>query len=136
GLPITLLPLDVTRKLIFSPTDLLELPNPESPTSQFLRKIVPFGIRATSNLHGLEGFHLKDVLGIAALVLPNALTLRPMPVDVETQGELTRGMSVMDARANPATAPNVMLATGVDVAAVREYIVQTLGRTPSGESVI
>src|SRR4029453_10616490 len=64
-----LIPLDVTRKLIFSPTDLLELPNPDSQTCQFLRQIVPFGIRASSNLYGIEGFHLKDVLGVVALAV-------------------------------------------------------------------
>ena len=35
--------------------------------AEFLRQIVPFGIRATSNLYGIEGFHLKDVLGVFAL---------------------------------------------------------------------
>src|SRR5207302_7378427 len=98
GAPITLIPLDVTRKIVFSPTDLLELPAPESRTCRFLRQIVPCGIRMTSNLYGIEGFHLKDVLGIIALTLPNALTTKLFPVDVETRGELTRGMSVIDSR--------------------------------------
>ena len=126
GANITLIPLDVTRKLIFSPSDLLELPAPESKTSQFLRKIVPFGIRASSNLYGIEGFHMKDVLGVAALARPKALTLQPYYVDVETQGELTRGMSVVDARPNPASPPNVDLAIGVDAVGVRDYIFETL----------
>lgn len=39
--PITLLPLDVTRKILLSPTDLLELPAPESSACRFLRQIVP-----------------------------------------------------------------------------------------------
>jgi inosine-uridine nucleoside N-ribohydrolase len=120
--PTTLIPLDVTRKLVFSPTDLLELPNPESRTCQFLRQIVPFGIRATSNLYGVEGFHLKDVLGVVALAVPGAVSVRPMPVDVEQRGELTRGMTVVDARPNPGNLPNVDLAVGVDLATVREYI--------------
>src|SRR5262249_15582574 len=81
GAPITLIPLDVTRKLVFSPTDLLELPAPESRTCQFLRQIVPFGIRATSSLYGIEGFHLKDVLGLVALALPGVLGTRSMVVD-------------------------------------------------------
>src|SRR5207245_2003466 len=126
GANITLIPLDVTRKLVFSPSDLLELPVPESNTSQFLRKIVPFGIRASSNLYGIEGFHMKDVLAIVALTLRKALTVHPYFVDVETQGELTRGVSVVDARPNPAGKPNVDLAVGVDVLAVRDYIFETL----------
>lgn len=121
-----LIPLDVTRKLIFSPTDLLELPNPDSRTCQFLRQIVPFGIRASSNLYGIEGFHLKDVLGIAALAVPAAVTSEAHHVDVETRGDLTRGMTVIDARPGTTAAPNARVATGVTVAEVREYILKSL----------
>jgi inosine-uridine nucleoside N-ribohydrolase len=129
GASITLIPLDVSRKILFSPTDLLELPAPESRTSQFLRQIVPFGIRATSNLYGIEGFHLKDVLGVAAVALRGAISTKPMHVDVETRGELTRGMSVVDVRPQVRLQSNVELAVGVDVAAVRNYIGRTLRLT-------
>lgn len=128
GTPILLLPLDVTRKLLFSPTELLELPCPESPACAFLRTIVPFGIGATSSIYGLEGFHLKDVLAIASLGQPGILTTRPMVVDVETRGELTRGMSVVDARRDRPGKPNAELAIDVDIEPVRAYIHQTLQR--------
>lgn len=126
GMPLTLIPLDVMRKLVFSPRDLLELPAPESRTCRFLRQIVPYGIRASSNLYGIEGFHLKDVIGIAALSVPGALEVQKYPVDVETRGELTRGMSVIDARPNADLSANVQLAIGVDVVKVREYIDRVL----------
>jgi purine nucleosidase len=87
-----------------------------------LRQIVPFGIRATAGLYGIEGFHLKDVLAIAALVLPGAVSVKPLAIDVETRGELTRGMSVVDARWGTSEKPNVDLAIGVDLEAVRRYI--------------
>ena len=128
GAPLTLIPLDVTRKLLFSPSDLLELPAPESRTSRFLRQIVPYGIGATSNRYGIEGFHLKDVLGLVPLALPGAFNTRPMVVDVETRGELTRGMSVVDTRLNRSGTPNVELAVGVDVDAVRAYMNRILSR--------
>jgi inosine-uridine nucleoside N-ribohydrolase len=129
GTPLVLIPLDVTRKLVLSPSDLLELPAPESPTCRLLRQIVPFAIGATSNLYGIEGFHLKDVLGIAAVSLTGALSTRPMIVDVETRGELTRGMSVVDARPGRRETPNVDLAIGVDVDTVRQYMDRVLRRT-------
>jgi inosine-uridine nucleoside N-ribohydrolase len=129
GAPITLIPLDVTRKLVFSPTDLLELPSPESRTCRFLRQIVPWGIRMTSNLYGIEGFHLKDVVGVAAVALPNLLSTKAFPIDVETRGELTRGMSVVDARPEQHGKANVDLAVGIEMQAVREYIHRILERT-------
>jgi inosine-uridine nucleoside N-ribohydrolase len=126
GAPLTLVPLDLMRKLMLAPTDLLQLPSPDSRTCVFLRQIVPFGIRATAGLYGIEGFHLKDVLGIAAAVLPGAVSVKPMSVDVETRGELTRGMTVVDARWGGAARPNVNLAVGVDVEAVRRYMERIL----------
>jgi inosine-uridine nucleoside N-ribohydrolase len=128
GAPLTLIPLDVVRKILLSPSDLLELPSPESRTCRFLRQIVPFGIGATSNLYGIEGFHLKDVLGIIALTMPGALSTRSMVVDVETRGELTRGMLIVDSRPIHGGNPNVEMAVGVDAAAVREYIDRMLRR--------
>jgi inosine-uridine nucleoside N-ribohydrolase len=124
--PVTLIPLDVMRKLLFSPTDLLELPAPDSRACRFLRQITPHAIGATSGLYGIEGFHLKDVLGVVAVRLPEALTTKPMVVDVETRGELTRGMSVVDVRWNRPSKTNVEMATALDVQAVRDYIQRTL----------
>jgi inosine-uridine nucleoside N-ribohydrolase len=126
GAPLTLIPLDVTRKLLFSPSDLLELETVDSRCCRLLRQIVPHGIRATSNLYGIEGFHLKDVVGIVAVSLPKALTTKAVAVDVETRGELTRGMSVIDARTWRRHTPNAELAVGVDTTAVRDYVQRVL----------
>jgi inosine-uridine nucleoside N-ribohydrolase len=129
GIPLTLIPLDVTRKLVLSPTDLLELPAPESRACKFLRQIVPFGIRSTSNLYGVEGFHLKDVLGIIAVTLPEVLTTKPMAIDVETRGELTRGMCIVDLRPEHKANTNADVAIGIETAPVREYMHRILART-------
>jgi inosine-uridine nucleoside N-ribohydrolase len=126
GIPLTLLPLDVTRQVVFSPSDLLQLPADHSPTCAFLRRIVPFGIHATSSLYGIEGFFLQDVLGVVALAQPDAVSTRPMLADVEIRGELTRGMSVFDSRWGTTAKSNIELVVSVDVPAVRRYIDRTL----------
>jgi inosine-uridine nucleoside N-ribohydrolase len=126
GAPLTLIPLDVMRKVLFSPSDLLGLPADSSRACRFLRQIVPFGIAATSNRYGIEGFFLKDVLGIIAVALPEALRTKPMRVDVEIRGELTRGMSVFDQRPWETGLPNVDVATEVDGPMVRGYLERVL----------
>ena len=120
--PVTMIPLDMMRKVLFAPTDLLGMPADASPTVHFLRQIVPFGIAATSNLYGIEGFHLKDVLGIAVVALPHAIHTKHLSVDVETQGELTRGMAVFDRRTWQDTTTNVDVITEVDLKEVRGYM--------------
>jgi inosine-uridine nucleoside N-ribohydrolase len=126
GVHPLIVPLDVTRRLVFSPSELLELPNPESKTCQFLRKIIPFAIRASSNQYGIEGFHLKDVLGVAAVALPGCMTAESRIADVEVKGELTRGMLVVDARKTPVGLPNAMIGTEVAIGEVRQYIDRVL----------
>jgi inosine-uridine nucleoside N-ribohydrolase len=126
-MPITVIPLDVTRRLILSPTDLLSHPDPKNKVCTFLRKIVPFGIRATTNQYGIEGFHLKDVMGIIALAKPQAFSIRSVYADCEPKGEITQGMMVVDSRPNPKDRPNIDLAIDVDEMAAREYFAETLG---------
>jgi inosine-uridine nucleoside N-ribohydrolase len=127
GAPITLIPLDQLRRVLFSPSDLLGMPGDGSPALRFLRQIVPYGISASANLYGIEGFHLKDVLGVVAVARPFALRTRHAEVDVEVQGELTRGMTVFDQRSWQPTTPNVDFAYEVDTALVRQYIKEILG---------
>lgn len=130
GLHATIVPLDVTRKLVLSPTELLELPNPDSKTCGFLRKIAPAGIRASSNLYGIEGFHLKDVLGIAAVALPGSVTTEERYVDIETAGTLTRGMLVVDDRKTPAGRPNALVGVEAALGEIRQYIGRILKHAP------
>lgn len=128
GLHPIVVPLDVTRKLVLSPSELLDYPNPESRTCRFLRQIVPYAIRASANLYGIEGLHLKDALGVVALSLPGAVRLEEHPVDVETKGELTRGMMVVDDRKTPASKPNALVGADVAVGEVRQYVTRVLAR--------
>jgi len=125
-----IVPLDVTRHLILSPSELLGLPNRESKTSQFLRKIVPFGIRASMNHYGIEGLHLKDVLGIAAVALPGCISFETRPADVETTGTLTRGMLVVDMRKKPGDWPNVQIGIEAAIGEIRQYIERILKAAP------
>ncbi len=127
GANITLIPLDLMRKVLFSPLDLLELPVDAGPVCKFLRQIVPFGIAATSHHYGIEGFHLKDVLGVIAVAKPELIQTKHASVDVETRGELTRGMSVIDQRPWHEKTSNVDLAHHVDSQGVRDYMFTTLG---------
>lgn len=127
GAPITLIPLDMGRKVLFSPTELLGASTELSPAYHFLRQIVPFGIAATSHLYGIEGLHLKDILGVAAVGLPAAFHAKHMHVDVETHGELTRGMSVIDRRAWHPSKPNVSVVLDIDMKAIRQYTQRLIG---------
>ncbi len=124
---ITLIPLDMMRRVLYAPTDLLGEATELSSAFHFLRQVVPFGIAATSHLYGIEGFHLKDVLGVVAVAQPDSMHPKLMHVDVETHGELTRGMSVFDRRSWENATPNVNVVLEVDADDVRSYIRRIIG---------
>jgi inosine-uridine nucleoside N-ribohydrolase len=125
--PVTVIPLDMSRKVLYPPTELLGGASELSPVYHFLRQVVPFGIAATSNLYGIEGFHLKDVLGIVSVAEPEAVHIKHMFVDVETHGELTRGMSVFDRRTWQHGTPNADVVMEVETKSVRLYINRVIG---------
>ena len=127
GAPITLAPLDMMRKVLYSPTDLLAGASELSPVYPFLRQVIPFGIAATSHLYGIEGFHLKDVLGVIAVAFPEAVTTEMMYVDVEVEGEPTRGMTVVDRRSWHPSKHNVAVMTEIEAKSVRDYVRRVIG---------
>jgi purine nucleosidase len=126
GAPITLLPLDATRKLVMSPAELQMLPSPEARAGQLLRQVVPHAIAPTASRYGIEGVYLNDVVGVVALAQPGLVSTRPMAVDVETRGDLTRGATVFDARWGTTAKPNAEVVVSVDVPGVRQYVERTL----------
>ncbi len=133
GVPATLIPLDVMQRALFTPKELMEIPSGDSPTCRLLRRIAPFGIGASAHRYGIEGFYLQDVLGVCAVAIPEAFKTRPLHVDVEVRGELTRGMSIFDVRPQAKVTPNVDLAVEVETVMIRNYMEQLLGRLSDEE---
>lgn len=127
GASITLLPLDVTRKLILSPAEIRQISS-QTRLGKFVGRILPSALAPTAGLFGVEGVYLSDVLGVLALSRPESITTKPVIVDVETRGDLTRGMSVFDTRWGTKSRPNVELATGVEVSQARDYVQGILNR--------
>ena len=59
--------------------------------------------------------------------MPEAGHTKHMWVDVETHGELTRGMSVFDRRSWENATPNVNVMVEVDSKLVRHYVNRIIG---------
>jgi purine nucleosidase len=122
----TLLPLDVTSRITLN-LDLLEkIPNEDSPNGGLLRKLLPSAFRAYRQQLGMEGIHLHDAVAIVAAVRPELFTIERMHGDVETDGNLTYGATVLDRRPRSQSQPNMDVAVNLDAKTVTECIVQGL----------
>ena len=122
----TLIPLDVTRQVTFGLDFLEELPAENSRCGDFLRQTLPFVFRSYRQHLGQESIQLNDAVGALMLIEPDLFQCELVACDVETEGQLTRGMLVADRRNLPEHRPNVNVVTGVMVDQVRQFIADQL----------
>lgn len=122
----TLIPLEVTRNVKFGLEMLEQLPKTESRTGYFLRQILPHTFRSHRQQLGQEVITLTDAVGALALLEPELFKYEALACDIETAGELTRGVLVTDQRNQPEWRPNLSVATSANSEQVGQYIVDQL----------
>ena len=71
------------------------------------------------NVPDWDGQAVHDVCAVAYVARPDLFDTRPARVDVETRGEFTSGMTVVDF---DSPAPNALVATGLDVSGFWAYV--------------
>ena len=118
GLPVTLVPLDITTQVAVSRDNISAL------TKDACGAIPRFVCDATANAldymqrtEGQAAFHLHDPLAVAVAIDPTLVQTVPLHVEVETDGRFTRGMTLADQRpigSSYKAAPNVQVAMKVD----------------------
>ena len=99
GLPVTLVPLDVTGVTALKLSDLEAVKETDlDPVGRFVfeRSVHMIGLMDT--LGREAAFALHDPLAVGAAVDGTLLTCRPVPLCVETEGLVTEGMTVADRR--------------------------------------
>ncbi|MBX3438515.1 MAG: nucleoside hydrolase [Planctomycetaceae bacterium] len=119
----TLVPLEVTAAVVLTFAQYGRLAiDSYSPLGRLLEQTLPFALRAYHEHLGMEGFPLAEVVALTAAGLPHYFQRQAMAVDVETHGELTRGMTVADRRRRPLTTSNTDVLTEVDPQRVLDYL--------------
>ena len=122
----TLIPLDVTNQVVLNFDLLQHLPDESSKTGAFLQKILPPVFRAYHQQFGLEGIHVHDTVALMAALYPDLFTTKEMAGDVETEGELTNGMTIFDRRRVPAWQHNMDVAIEIDPEKVTKQLIDCL----------
>lgn len=122
----TIIPLDVTSHVTWSFNLHDQLPPESTRAGALLRKILPHLFRTYRRELGLEMIHLHDAVVIAAAVHPELFATRELHGDVETRGELTRGMTIFDRRPTATSRSDLEVALDCDPAAVADCIVRGL----------
>lgn len=96
-LPLTLVPLDVTREVVWSPAAVERLAGARDPVAAFAHALAGAGLALFGAL-GEAGITMHDPLAVGVAADPGLVEAAALPVAVETQGALTRGVTVVDRR--------------------------------------
>ncbi|WP_342563002.1 nucleoside hydrolase [Paenibacillus sp. FSL R7-0345] len=126
GIPIVMSGLDVTDKAAIFEEEILELKQ-KGPVSVMVGELLDF-YSIYGKKMGYVGNALHDPCAVAWLVHPELFQSEHLYVTVETEGKLTRGMTVADRRKKPDRQPNVQVLTGVAREAFMKLLFDSLER--------
>ena len=106
GAPITMIGLDVTRKVSVPENVLQKLSSASNPLGRAAGRI----LRAQMELVRRTGIddgtiHAHDALAMASFIEPGIVSLHPMHIEVETRGEFTAGETLGYRKSMPRSAP-------------------------------
>jgi purine nucleosidase/pyrimidine-specific ribonucleoside hydrolase len=125
--PLDLVPLDVTRQVVLRRRPLeARLASCPRRLARFIADFTAYGFRA-DDASTEDGITLHDPLALAAAVEPALLGFEPMCVEVETEGRLTRGLSLADRRALPPhleQPANCRVAVSVDASRALDFVLE------------
>ena len=126
--PLTksLVPVETSSQMMLEFDFLDQLPDEASRAGLLLRRMLPHTFRAHRQLLGSEGVCLHDVVTLVAATNPELFERAAIVADVETAGDLTAGMLVIDRRQVRQQRPNADLFVNCDVPAVKDCILRSL----------
>ena len=118
----TLVPLDVCRKVSVTVSQYERfMAGLSGPAKDLFERLLPYAFRASHEVFGIEGLALAEIVALAAVARPDLFGRAAMAVDVETAGELTRGMTVFDRRGQRQWQANIDVLRTADAQGVLDY---------------
>ena len=114
GMPITLIPWDITREVQLTQADVDRLLRIASPIPRFIADATRFYIEFHLNYFGFAACSINDPAALALAFVPDLARTTPVYVNVEIASETTMGKTVGDYLHMTGNTPNVRLVTEFD----------------------
>jgi purine nucleosidase len=113
GVPITLVPLDVTYQCILTPADVQRLQRIHSPIPGFIADMTRFYMEFHDAYQKIEGCVINDPLALALTFAPQLCDYEAHYVDVDIQGGVSMGNTFADFYQMTGKPANMQVALGV-----------------------
>ncbi|MEM1342779.1 MAG: nucleoside hydrolase, partial [Pseudomonadota bacterium] len=128
GIPIVVMPLDVTHKALTTKTRVEAFRELGTEPGRMVAEWTDFFERFDKEKYGSAGAPLHDPCVIAYLLRPGLFSGRHINVEIETNSELTRGMTVADWWGVTDRAANATFMGDVDADGFFALLTERIGR--------
>jgi len=113
GIPMTLVPLDVTYQCILTPEDVKRLNKINSPITKFIDDSTRFYMEFHDEYQHIDGCAINDPLALALAFMPDLCTYEAHYVDVDISGGVSMGNTFADFYKHYQKPANMKVALGV-----------------------
>ncbi|NSY38085.1 nucleoside hydrolase [Leisingera sp. ANG59] len=128
GAPITMMPLDVTHKVLATKPRVEAIRALDTQVGRFTADMLDFFERFDVEKYGSEGGPLHDPCVIAWLLQPELFSGRHVNVEIETKSDLTLGMTVADWWGVTDRKPNALFIGDADADGFFKLLTERLAR--------
>jgi len=136
GMPLTLVPLDVTYRVVFTPTDVDRLLQIDSPLTRFIAESTRFYMEFHDEYQQINGCVINDPLALAISYMPDLVDTQELYVDVDISGGVSMGNTYADFYNMLGKEPNMQVALDVRPRQFLDYFLERmewLARSVKGE---
>ena len=130
GIPITMMPLDVTHKVLTTTARTDAIRATGTRTAIAVAEMLVFFERFDEEKYGSDGGPLHDPCTVAWMLRPEMFSGRHCNVEIETRSELTMGMTVIDWWQVSGRPHNAFVVGGVDADAFFALVTERLATLP------
>ena len=127
GIPITLVPLEVTHRALATSAVLERISALGSPAAEMAVALMRYFTETYRRVFGFEAPAVHDPCAVAAVIDAALVPTRHLNVAVETASGINLGRTVVDVHARTGRPPNVDVAVDLDVERFWELVVDALG---------
>lgn len=124
GIDLTIVPLDVTYKCLFTKSHVARLSGARPDIVSFIDRSTAFYMDFHAEYQGIEGCAINDPLAAAILVKPELVTMRDYYVDIELHGDFTTAKISADHFAATGNKANAKVAMEVDVEGFMDFFIE------------
>ncbi|MBM4761295.1 nucleoside hydrolase [Bacillus sp. B15-48] len=114
GVPIAMFGLDVTHQALATNDIINDLAKIDNDVADFVVELLKFFAKTYKEVFDFDGGPIHDACTVAYLIDPSIFEMKHVHVGVETKGDLTYGMTVVDTLGVTGKQPNVHFASQLD----------------------